>query len=321
MSDINEVGSTPDAYSTEGVYGDNPSTEETNALQEELFELVEGKNSDGSPIKKSLTKAEMLELAQKGFGANKSFEEAKATKAQMKELARAMSDPTQLPAVLKHLGIDLDSFIQERMAHQMLENMKSPEEKEMEQYRKEAEEFRRMKAEQAKQDEETQINQRAQEIRQSLYSRIEETLNTAGVPKTQTTVAEVSRYIKMMADSAARQGKQFDINTVKLESIVSHMKAKQKETFESLFADLDDDGTLAMLPEALQKKIAAALTKKMSGAKITDINSINREPKQTQWNEQPADRKQKTINTAEANKIFEDRIAHAQAQWDKQNRR
>lgn len=316
---MNET-STPDAYSTDGVYGESAPEINDAPTAEELFELIEGKNSDGSPIKKGYTKEELLKIAQKGLGADKAFEQSKAEREQMRQLARAMQDPSQLPVVLKHLGIDLDQFLQERMAHQMLENMKSPEEKEMEQYRKEAEEFRRLKAEQAKQEEESKIHARAEEIRHSLYSRINDTLNSAGVPKTTATIAEVSRFIKMKADAAERQGKEFDINTVNLEQIVAHLKTRQKENFDSLFGDdLDDDGLLSLIPEALQKRIAAAMTKKLQGGKVTDINSIKRDARATNW-DAPM-KKAKNINSTEANERIADKIAAAQAQWDKMNRR
>lgn len=320
MSDTNET-TQPDAYSTESVYGDNPANETASELQEELFELIEGKNPDGTPIKKQLKRDELLKLAQQGFGASKSFEEAKAAKEQMKQLARMLQDPEKVFEVLKQLGHDPDQLMTGRMANQMLENMKTPEEKEMEQLRREAEEFRRFKAQQMKEQEESQIEHRAAEIRNSLYSRIEETLNTAGVPKTRATIAEVSRYIKMMADASERNGESFDIDSVKLNNIVAHLREKHKQTFESLFDELDDDGILAMLPESIQKKIGAALTKKLSGGKVADINSIRRPAKSNDsLLDAPAD-KPKIISMKEADAITENRIRKAQELWDRQNKR
>lgn len=308
MSDMNEAAGD---VSSEGV---EQTTEQ--AIQEELFELIEGKNPDGTPIKKQYKKDEILGFAQKGRGADKAFEEAKATKKQMQDLARAMQDPRQLPVVLKHLGVDLDTWLQDQMAERLLDNMKSPEEKENERFRKEAEEWRKHQAKLKEDERNAAIEAKAAEIQTSLYSRIEETLNNAGVPKTQHTVAEIARYIDMLHKSAVRNNKPFDINTVKMEHIAAHLKKTHAESVQTYWGELDDDALLSVIPEKMLNRISAALTKKLSGGKVADINSIPRTKSPAAFTAEPAERP-KTRDVRETNEIIESKIARAQAEWEK----
>ena len=291
----------------------------TEAINEELYELIAGKNADGTPLKKSFNKDEMLKLAQKGFGADATFEEAKREKAQMRELARMLADPEAAFEVLKKFGHDPDQLMTGRMAKQMLEAMKSPQEIEAEGWKKDAEEFRAWKAKQQKDEEEQQITTRATQIRDSLYTRIEETLNSAGVKKTKSTVAEVGRYIKQMAAKADADGKPFDIETVKLNNIVQHLKGQYKQTFDSLLEELDEDGILSTFSEAQLKKIGAALTKKLSSGNVRDIHSIKREA--TAPAVEKADKRERALSTDEANEIAAERTRKLQALWEKQNGR
>lgn len=311
MSEVIDTGAV-DASSMSNVDGAVPAMEGVTA--EELFELIEGKNPDGTPIKKQYKKDELLRIAQKGLGADKAFEDARTTKEQMKQLARAMSDPAQLPAVLAKLGLDFDTLIQERMATMMLENMKSPEEKEMEQLRREAEEYRQLKAQQLKEKEEAEASATGERMQKELFGLIEQTLNTSGVPKTKQTIAEIARYIQIQFNSAQRRGESFHLSQIKPEALVAHMRKMHEDSFTNLFSELDEDGILAMLPDPLQKKIAAALTKKLSAGKVTDINSIKREA--TPRVEKPKGTKYMTAK--ELAKAMDADLEEQQKAWERQ---
>lgn len=294
------------------------SAEQTAA--EELYELITGKNADGTPIKKNLSREEAMKLMQKGFGADKEFEEAKATKKQMTELARMLADPKQVFEVLKHFKHDPDLLMTGRMAEQMLQSLKTPEDIEREGWKKDAEEYRAMKSKQMRDDEDAQVNTRAAEIRDGLYSRIEETLNTAGVKNTKGTVAQVARYVQKLHNKAIAEDRDFDINTIKLENIVAHLRDDYKGTVSALIDDSDEDSVLSHFTDAQLKKLGAALTKKLSGGNVVDINTIERKATNT-----PAavntEKKERVLSTDEANDIAAKRTADLQRRWIQENKR
>lgn len=318
MSDLDTAG-TATASDTGYVALDDAANPEL-ATNEELYELIAGKNPDGTPLKKQLKKDEMLKLAQKGFGADSTFQEAQQTKAQMKELARMLADPEAVFEIIKKFGHDPDQLMTGRMAKQMLEAMKTPEQIQAEEWKRDAEKFRAQEAKRLQDEQESLITNRAKEIQTDLYTRIEQTLNSAGVPSTKASVAEVGRYLKALVNKAESEGQSLDIKNVKLENIVAHMRNQHKVTFESLFSDdLDEDGILALLDEKLQKRIGAALTKKLSSGNAVS-NVIERKASTTPALDKP-EKKERALSPEEANELSAERIRKLQAMWDKQNGR
>lgn len=317
MSDLNEAG---DSFENNGAIedgADNGMEQMTDAEKEELFELIEGKNSDGTPIKKQFKKDELLKLAQKGFGADREFQEAKATKKQMQDLMRNLQDPEAWLELSRRLGHDPDKFAEERMAQKLLQAMKSPEEIEIEALRKESEQWKEFqKKQKAEQDEATAL-EAFERLQKGLYSTIEEVLNSGGIPKTTDTVAEVARYIQIQKNAAERRNEPFTLDQVKAPNIIAHMRKQHETRLSSLFDELDEDGVLAMLPEKLQKKIGAALTKKLSGGKVVDINTIERKPRQSSNPLELPERKSSNIDAKKARALAEAKVAKSQAEWDR----
>lgn len=266
-----------------GIEAPNSDGDLSDAI-EEMFELQHGKNPDGTAITKKVSKADLLSLAQKGFGANQSFEEAKALKSQMTELARLMADPEKVFEVLSSLGHDTDKLMMGRFHKQSIENMKSPEEKEFEVLKRDAELYRKQQAEHLQQQKEAQVLQLTQQYQNVLMDKIEQVLSASGVDKTKQTVAEIARCIKIVQD---KEGDKFRLENVPVEQLVKHLQRKRQTSFTSLIDELDDDGILQMLTPAQRQKIGAALTKQLQGQGMQPV----RQPQRIQQEQKPAKRK------------------------------
>jgi len=295
---------------------DSGAGSEAQNLQD-LFELVEGKNSDGTPIKKQLTRAEMLELAQKGFGADKAFEEVAMTKKQLKEFAAAARDPERVFDLLQQLGHDTDKLLTGRLNKQMLEALKTPEEVEIEQLRRDAEAYRKSEAKRLRDEEERQIGETANATMTKVYSTIEGVLSASGVDQSKETVAEVARYLKQMMTSAERQGKDFRLEDVPLDGIIEHLQ-ERRNSFFSWLDELDDDRLLQTLGDKRQKRISAALTKLMSGKQMnSEINKFERK------NTVPETegKQKKVLSVQEVEELNAKRIAKMQEAWERTQRK
>jgi DNA primase len=241
------------------------------AVAEEMYELQAGKNPDGSPLTKSFTKADLLKLAQTGFGANERFEEAKTTKAQMLELAQMLKDPERVFDVLKQLGHDPDELVGKRYARSLEERLKSPEQVEYEKLSKDAEEWRAFKAKQDKEEQEKSQNAEASRIQTELYTKLEGALSQAGVKPTKASVAEASKYIQTLFRQATARGERLDLATIPVEKIAQHIKKQYSTGITGYLGELDDDSILSEIPEELLNKIGAALTRKLQGSAFKPI--------------------------------------------------
>ena len=243
-----------------------PSGENTSV--EDLFEIVEGKNEDGTSRVKNLTRAEMVKLAQLGFGADAKFkeaassrEEAAATKQQMAELAKMLRDDPF--TVLKHLGQNPDDIVARHFNRQLEESMIDPKDKELSEYKARLQHFEEQERVRNEQEQNSKIEARANEIRSGLFNKIEEALSSAGMAKNERTVAEVGRYLQSLNGKADSNGRPINILEYPVSKIVSHIKQSRSTEFTNLYESLNEDEILAQMDPKVLEKFGRALSKKL----------------------------------------------------------
>lgn len=239
-------------------------------MSEAFLEIVEGKNEDGTPKKRALTREEALKMAQLGFGADSKFqeaararEEATQLKQKMAQLARIMQDDPF--TVLKQFGKNPDEYVANYFERKLQESLIDPKDRELGELRSKLSEYEQAKAAEEQRRQEEAINARANELKAQLLEKIESVLTSSGVPKTPRTIAEVARYMQL----AANQGK--DPMKFPVETIVKHLQSTRKSEFEEIFGALDEDGILSSMDEKLLEKFARAMSKKLGAQPIRQV--------------------------------------------------
>ena len=266
ITDSVAAPSNPMASNEAGNNSGSGSEQSTEGLTtEDLYELQAGKNPDGTALTKKVTKADLIKLAQTGFGANERFEEAKATKNQMIELAKMLRDPERVFEVLKEMGHNPDELFLGRYNKNLQEQLKTPEERDFERLQAEAEQWRKYEAKRLKDEEESAITTRAEAIKVDLYTKLESALTKTGIKATKDTVAEAARYIGMLKNQAESKGQNFNIAEIPVDKIASHLRKRYTSGITGYLGELDEDSILSEIPDDLLNKIGKALSKKYSG--------------------------------------------------------
>lgn len=235
---------------------------------EDLFEIIEGKNEDGTSKVKNLSRAEMVKLAQLGFGADAKFkeaatsrEEAQATKQQMAELAKMLRDDPF--TVLKHLGQNPDDIVARHFNRQLEESLIDPRDRELEQYKSQLKHFQEQEKARTDQEQNSKIEARANEIRTGLFNKIEEALSSAGMAKNERTVAEVGKYLQSLNGKNDSNGNPINILEFPVHKIVAHIKQSRSSEFTNLYESLNEDEILAQMDPKILEKFGRALSKKL----------------------------------------------------------
>ena len=304
MSDMSDTNASPTiSDNTGGAPDASPE------FSEAFLEIVEGKNEDGTPKKRALSRDEALKLAQLGFGADSKFQEAAKTRDEalairqkMVQLSKIMQeDPF---SVLQSFGKNPDEYVAAYFERKMQEDMIDPKDREIASYKKKLERYEaaQRQAEEARQAK--IVEQRASELRTNLLSKIEQTLQSAGVPKTPRTIAEVARYMQSLSGKTV-DGKPVDILNFPVEKIINYLQSTRKSEFSELFGALDEDGIINNMDEKLLEKFARAMSKKLGAQPI-----VPKKPKE----ETIFDGKRKEESVIEKHNA---RIKRLQAEWDR----
>jgi hypothetical protein len=301
------------------VLGEEASTSFDENDPSSWFELEEGKNPDGSKKTKKISVAEARKLAQKGLGADKTFneakaarEEAQATKAQMAQLARLMKeDPWK---VMSALGLDPDAAIKSKFQRDLEESMLDPRDRELRDIKKD---YQRMKQEEEaryKQAQEERVIARAQELQTNLMNKVDEALKQTGVPNNRATVAEIGRFLQSLHGKVDRAGNPIDIFKIPVKAIVTHIHNTMKSSFQTVLSSVeDDDALLENLDPAIVKRIMNAQSKKLAASGQLQRRPVRGE--QSFEEDRPVKKSQ-----AEIEREHRERIKKLDAIWKAKNR-
>lgn len=235
----------------------------------ELFDLVEGKDEQGNNKTRKVSRDELLKLAQKGFGADKTFseaaksrEEAAAIKAQMAELARMLQeDPFK---VMRAFGKEPDSYISKYFDDKLQESLIDPKDRRMSELEAKLAEYEEEKNRQREEEQRSMIERRSAEIKTVIFNKIDEALQQAGVPKNPRTVAEIGRYLQSLNGKTGPDGNPLNIMEIPVSRIVKHIQSSRTSEFQDIFSALDDDALLNSIDPKLAERIGRALSKKLA---------------------------------------------------------
>jgi len=277
------------------------------------WDLDDGKGEDGSKKTRRISVTEARKLAQKGFGADKTFseaakarEEAQATKKQMAELARMFKEDPE--KVMRAFELDPDEWYRSRYERQVAEAQLDPRDRENRDLKARMARYEEAERAQREEQERAHITERATAMQGQLLGKIEQVLKTSGVPQTPSTVAEIGRYLQQ-AHSAGK-----DIFNMPLDHIVKHIQTRRQSEFNEVYGAYDDDGLLENVDPKLLNRILQAHTKRMQ-AQAPGI----RRPAQQRQEQAPVSNGPKSA--AQIRKEHAERIEKAQAEFDRMNHR
>lgn len=225
------------------------------AAVEELFEI----KVDG--VTENVTRAELIKRASHSSGAAKRLTEATREKQAALRLSELLkSDPMK---AARELNKDFDerTFLQERLAALMEDDMLSPQERQSRSDMTELQQLRQQ-VKDAKQAEERQEMDKLVEARKGeLDVEIADALKSSGLPKT---AAAVKRLASYMLDAT-----EAGLN-ISADKLAAQVKADMQAEINQLLSVADDDAFEALLGSDLLSKAQRASLKKLKqpGAKV-----------------------------------------------------
>lgn len=295
--------------------GSNGSTTADN--NEELFELEAGKNSDGTPNIVKLNKADLLKFAGIGRTSAQKMNDVHTQEQQMTELARRLADPKQVWEVLAKLGHDKDAMVNAITEQQIADMMEDKDVKAARLEKEELMKFRRQEAETKKANEDKAATELAEGFTKRLDAKLTEVLIAAKLPNNGPNRSQLTSYLKtLMFDKEGKMVYQRPLLEIPMEKLVTYMKTSSISRLEALLEGADEDSILATLPQALQDRIAKAVSKRMqSGSSASKpSNKINNTPTKKDVD---GPRKIKTVDEREEEVART--VAAAQKAWELRN--
>lgn len=162
----------------------DPSEEKTDVSEEKIdASEEETEEEDDEPLKFEVEGKEVevkpedvFELAQKGLGADKKFQEAAAKEKQIAEFIENMKDPAKLPGILKNLGIDPYNFAENLTYEKVQEDLKPEDQKAREKYERELQELKNKMTDQEKAAHDEKVRAQQAELQYRIEDQIKEGL-------------------------------------------------------------------------------------------------------------------------------------------------
>jgi hypothetical protein len=238
---------------------------------EEMWELEDGKDETGAKRTRKVPVSEARKLAQKGYGADKTFQEASAARAEAQAMKQQVAQLTQLFKqnpwkVMEALGLDSNELIRAKFERELEDAQMDPRDKKLREYETELQQHRRLKAEaEAKQTEDAIIS-KAQHYQELLFGKIDQALKATGVPNNATTVGEIGRYLQQLHGKTDKQGNPINIFEIPLDDIVRHVHSRFSSGYNEVLQGYDDDSLLNNIDPKVLKRLMAAQTKKLEAS-------------------------------------------------------
>lgn len=199
---------------------------------------------------------EVVRMAQKGRAADKKFQESSQMRKQSEEFIRLLKeDPRK---VLSHpsIGHDLKKFAEDILLEQLQDEMLSPQEKEIREYKSklakyEEQERKTKEAEDAKNKESVKAK-----YAEDYNKQIIDALEAGGLPKTEYTVQRMIYYMSKAIENG------YEMSALDVRDLV---KRDYQQDTKSLYSGLDSEALLAILGDDVVKKLKKEDIKKVKG--------------------------------------------------------
>jgi CheY-like chemotaxis protein len=229
--------------------------------------------TDGN--EEEVDESELIRRAQKATGAEKRMQES----AQLKKdfinfIENLKSNPRKVLAD-PALSIDVVKFAQEVLSQQLEDEQKSPEQRELEQLKKEIEDIRAKEKADEEQRKQDDYNRSIAKYEQEFEQQFQEAIESSGLPKK----PALLRKMAMIMDTALQNGKELTAKQA-----VSIAKKELESDVKEMMGALSDDGMESFLGKDLLKRIRKSNLQKIKAAPPTasDIKPISAKASEAQ---------------------------------------
>ena len=204
-----------------------------------------------------------------GKAAAKRMEEAAMTRKEAEQVLRIFKDNPR--EAFKLLGRDARQFAEQIINDELQEAMLSPQERELRDYKRKVEEYEGQRRQAQEEYERQQMEAELARQAETIQTDIINTLETAGLPKTERTVGRIVYYMQ----AALQAG-----YNVTPKDVVQQVREDYKHDLNSLLGGLPEDALEAFLGAETVRKIAKS-TVKQAKAPSTVPKTVNadRKPK------------------------------------------
>jgi len=208
---------------------------------------------------------ELLSGYQSTKAAQKRMNDAARLRKQSEEFLRiASTDPRR---ALDALGVDIKAFARDYLAEQLEEEMLSPQEKELKTTKQRLAEYEKQQRVQEEALRATEVEKFTKHYEEEYTTGIIEALEVGGLPKTESTIAGIAKYMlqAMEADIRDKNG-----NPVKItpKDVVHFVKRDYLAQINSLFGSANEDILLELLGDEVSNKVVRGHLKKSKGKTI-----------------------------------------------------
>lgn len=247
VEQVSEVSSEEITPEEQAELDSDAASEEKPALQAKTKVKVDGKEVE-------LTEEELKKYASLGKASQKRMEEAAKIR---KEHERLQADVTSMietlqknpEEVLKHFGIDIDKFAEDRINKKLEDAAKSPEQKEKEELLKKLEEYEK-KTKEAEEKAKVEAQER---LNNEIASKIEQDINKAfevsDLPKSPYAIRKIADLLSIAA------AQKIDLEA---SDVIPIVKKQMVEDFKNLSGILPEE----MLEEILGNEKVSSLRKR-----------------------------------------------------------
>ena len=253
------------------------------------------------------------QLLQKGFGADKKFQDAARKEKQLAEaLKQAKNDPS---AVLRQLGYNEDQILQwheNELARRIEYNSMSPEERER---REQQTELQRLRAEKQRAEQQQQYMRQQQmkkQASQQLENRALQALDNAGLAtddpqENYATMYDAMKQLMGWKAKQMRNGAPSEITTDVLESFIRRTHNNRQQSLKKMVSKYDPDTLREVLGKEGTEKVRKALLKDRKSAP-TNKSSMGYASgsKQARDGARNRSKKNETISEHEFDKMMRD---------------
>lgn len=206
-----------------------------------------------------------------GRAASKRMEEAAMSRKEAEQVLRLFKDNPR--EAFKLLGQDARSFAEQVINDELSEALLTPEQRELRDYKSRVERYENESRLAKEQYEREQMESDIAKQAESIQGEIINTLESAGLPKTERTVSRIVYYMQ----SALAAG-----YNVTPRDVVEQVKLDYKQDLSSLLGGLPEDALEAFIGSDNYRKIAKSTVAKTKSASVVPKSvNTNRAPKDT----------------------------------------
>jgi hypothetical protein len=183
--------------------------------------------------------------------AEKRMQEASLSRKEAETVLRMFKEsPRQ---AMQQLGLDVRKLAEEVIQDELRDAMLTPEQKELRKYKGELERYQTSEKEARAQYEKQQQDAEMERYTETIQNEIVQTLNTAGLPRTEKTISRIAYYMQ----SALAAG----FGNVTPDDVIEYVKKDYVTDIQSMVGGLSEEQIEAFLGADVLRKVAKSTVK------------------------------------------------------------